>query len=393
MNDKKELRPVHGLIGLVVVFLLLIAAGLLGGVVGRTLGVWYTVLSELMIPLAGFAIILIARADIRESLPFRLPPIRMFFASVGLYIGTMMLNGAINMITSRLIPDFSDREDAINQSVLALPPLVAILVIAVVPALCEEIFCRGFLLSSMKSLKKDWPVILAVGAAFGILHMDLYAFLPTATMGALFAFIALKSGSLLIPILLHFFNNALSVVAVYRIGSSGEGAEEVLTSLSIPQTAGYVLFYLGIATAALYFCGTWFLKKKSPTKATVAVLISSVALSAVGYMTIVATSVQIVAMRQEEFVYEEGLTKSMDLELEEGTYSFSVMAISDRDAVLTLHRDGETVLTSSPGKTPSLSETVKLEAGTYTITLKTVGEEGALDGRAQISVTVIRILL
>ena len=114
MDKKRELKPYHGLIGLIIVFLILILFSFFGGILGKYLGIWYSVICELLIPATALAIILIVKADVRDSFPFRLPPVKMFFSSVGLYIGTIMLSGAFNMISSRFIPDFSQRGDSIN---------------------------------------------------------------------------------------------------------------------------------------------------------------------------------------------------------------------------------------------------------------------------------------
>ena len=160
MDKKRELKPYHGLIGLIIVFLILILFSFFGGILGKYLGIWYSVICELLIPATALAIILIVKADVRDSFPFRLPPVKMFFSSVGLYIGTIMLSGAFNMISSRFIPDFSQRGDSINQTVVSMHPVLAVVTIALIPAVCEEIFCRGFLLTSMKSVKNEALIIL-----------------------------------------------------------------------------------------------------------------------------------------------------------------------------------------------------------------------------------------
>lgn len=391
MDKKRELKPYHGLIGLIIAFLILILFSFFGGILGKYLGIWYSVICELLIPATALAIILIVKADVRDSFPFRLPPVKMFFSSVGLYIGTIMLSGAFNMISSRFIPDFSQRGDSINQTVVSMHPVLAVVTIALIPAVCEEIFCRGFLLTSMKSVKNEALIILIAAVSFGLLHMDLYAFIPTALMGGLFAFLTIRTGSLLIPMLLHFFNNAISVISAYTASEAGENAGELLASLSVPQVIGYILFYLGIAAAFLYFSGMWFLGKKPNVKKTVAVIASSAVLTVGGYATIVMTSMDIIAMQNSSFTYDGGLLKRMDLELEEGQYLFSVSATSENDMIITVEKEGETVLISEIGTKPTIISTVWLEEGKYILTLKTVEEKENISGRAEITVSVIRM--
>ncbi len=393
MDKKRELKPYHGLIGLVAVFLILILFGFTGGILGKYLGIWYSVICELFIPATALVITAICKTDVREVLPFKLPPVKAFFSSVGLYIGTVMLSGAVNMITSRFIPEFYQRGDAINQTVVSMSPVLAVVAIALVPAVCEEIFCRGFLLTSMKPVRNETLMILIVAVSFGILHMDLYAFLPTALLGGLFAFLTLKTGSLLIPMLLHFFNNAISVVTAYTNKTNGDAAG-ILGSLSVSQVIGYVLFYLGIAAAFLYFSGMWFLGKKPKTGRMIAVIVLSVLLVIGGYATILISSLDIVAVQSTTFVYDDGLEKRMDLELDEGEYYITASAVSENDMIITLEKEGKTVLSSEIGTRPTVLSTVRLEEGKYILTFKTVGTDGETEkvsGTAAVSVTVIRM--
>lgn len=81
----------------------------------------------------------------------------------------------------------------------------------------------------------------------------------------------------------------------------------------------------------------------------------------------------------------------MDLELEEGQYLFSVSATSENDMIITVEKEGETVLISEIGTKPTIISTVWLEEGKYILTLKTVEEKENISGRAEITVSVIRM--
>ncbi len=278
MNRKNDLKPYHGFIGLVAVVILLMFAG---PILYRAFGRWYSIVGEILIPFIGFAIIFLAGADIKESIPFKLPPIRKFFASLGLFIGTVMLSGAFNVFTSRFIPNYADRNNAIAETVLSISPLEAIISIALIPAICEEIFFRGFFLQTIKKVKNEALLIVIGGIAFGIAHLDLYAFVSTALAGALFSFITIKTGSLLISVFIHFINNAVSVVVAYQTEELSDNLETVL-SLSLRETIGQALFYLGTALLFLYFSGKWFLGKRGTGNRNLIVIIISLLLMSVG---------------------------------------------------------------------------------------------------------------
>ena len=91
-----------------------------------------------------------------------------------------------------------------------LPVLVAV---AVTPALCEELLCRGALLFSLRS-RMSGPVAVVVSAAlFALLHLSPYRLLPTFLLGILFGAVSLRAGSIVPGMLAHALNNACVVLA------------------------------------------------------------------------------------------------------------------------------------------------------------------------------------
>ena len=99
-----------------------------------------------------------------------------------------------------------------------LGPYGVLLLLALLPALCEETLCRGFLLAGLRAHGR---LALAVGASailFGILHLDPSRLLTTTLLGALLAVVVLRSGSLFPAITLHLLNNAFVVAAHPQYG-------------------------------------------------------------------------------------------------------------------------------------------------------------------------------
>ena len=303
MEPKSKLKPYHGLIGLALVFLILLFVDPL---LYKLVGMYYAAIGELLIVAVALVIALITDKELSFVLPFRLPPVKMFVSSVGLYIGTLMLNGAVNTVTSRFIPDFAERGEAVNNLATSMSPALAIITIALLPAVCEEIFCRGFLLTSMKPLKNRVFVIIAVAVSFGLLHLDLYTFLPSALVGALFALITIKTGSLLIPMILHFANNSLSVIAAYAGAGAGTDASEVLSGLSVQATVGYVLFYLGLAGILFWFSGKAFFGKKTGVSKTVIAVILCFLVWFGGFVAVINASMEMTVMKSLSFRYTDG---------------------------------------------------------------------------------------
>ena len=86
-----------------------------------------------------------------------------------------------------------------------------LLFVAVTPALFEEVFFRGFVQRRAERGMGIFGGILFTGILFGIFHLRLTQVLPLALIGCFLAYVAWRTGSLLIPIILHFLNNALTL--------------------------------------------------------------------------------------------------------------------------------------------------------------------------------------
>ena len=94
-----------------------------------------------------------------------------------------------------------------------LPAALLLLLVGFAPGLCEEMMFRGAILGLLKkSLHPVFAVVLAA-VAFGLFHLSLYRVVPTALLGLLFGFARIRSGSLVVAIVMHAMNNGLIVAA------------------------------------------------------------------------------------------------------------------------------------------------------------------------------------
>lgn len=133
-----------------------------------------------------------------------------------------------------------------------------LLLIAVIPALGEELLFRGVL---QKQLSKwtgsiHWGIFISA-ALFSALHMQFFGFFPRLFLGMLFGYLLVWTGSLWVPILTHLVNNGLAVTASYfigkgqlpqeadSIGSSDLMWETSLISLILFSVLVYQLFRAG----------------------------------------------------------------------------------------------------------------------------------------------------
>lgn len=91
-----------------------------------------------------------------------------------------------------------------------------ILVIAIAPAIGEELLFRGVLQNFFRQLMPNKHVVVwLVAIIFSAFHGQFYGFIPRLFLGAMLGYVYLFSGNLWLCILMHFANNAFAVVCNY----------------------------------------------------------------------------------------------------------------------------------------------------------------------------------
>lgn len=94
--------------------------------------------------------------------------------------------------------------------------LFAFFIIAVLPGVGEELVFRGLLQPQLQRATGNAHIAIWISAVlFSAIHMQFFGFVPRVLLGALFGYLYLWSGNLLIPMFAHFFNNGFSVLMLY----------------------------------------------------------------------------------------------------------------------------------------------------------------------------------
>lgn len=121
--------------------------------------------------------------------------------------------------------------------------MLTIFVIAVIPGVGEELLFRGFLQNILRRIfKNDHVAIWIAAILFSAIHFQFYGFIPRMLLGALFGYLYLWSGNLLIPIIAHFINNSVSLIALYIY-------QKGLTDIDVESTEALPTMYILIFSA------------------------------------------------------------------------------------------------------------------------------------------------
>ncbi|MBO5214523.1 MAG: CPBP family intramembrane metalloprotease [Clostridia bacterium] len=222
---------------------------------------YYTdfVLLQLLYPIGTCLLALIALRIIK--MPTRslvtVRPIRGdFIPYLGVFLGvTVVMNYTVNFLLELLermgiqIPDVFD-----SYTPRDLPQAICyFIVLAILPPICEEILCRGFVCGLLKHFH-PWTAVFVSSFAFAMMHATVQQIPFAFVLGVVLGFIYVKTGNLLYPILLHFVNNAYACLMTYL---SVWASDAVVSAVGYGADLLFVLF--GVVSLL------WLIRKKQIT--------------------------------------------------------------------------------------------------------------------------------
>jgi len=185
-------------------------------------------------------------------------------AWVAIYVGSMLsdLNEAIP-ISKGLRDQFNKAEETYKSQVLIFAKMnnivdyfIALIVIALTPAIVEEVFFRGAMQQLfVEWFKHAWIGILLTSIIFSAIHFSYFGFLTRTSLGVILGLLYHYSKSIWLNILAHFTNNAIAVTALYVYTIKGKPQAEALED--------HFPIWLGIAGSVLLVSLMLFYKKQS----------------------------------------------------------------------------------------------------------------------------------
>jgi len=137
--------------------------------------------------------------------------------------------------------------------------LEAFFLLAVSPAICEEVLWRGTFQGELEPRGKALRTALTVGIYFGVFHLSAYRIVPTAIVGCILACVRHRTGSILPCMLIHGLYN--SSLLGFQMLKQAEIAPVLREFLETPLAAL-------LAAGTLYFCLRAMQKGGEPTKPT-----------------------------------------------------------------------------------------------------------------------------
>ena len=371
-------------------------------------GIWGLIATEAIFLILAIAYALILRVPLKEMFPVKKFKARDFFGSLFLSVGGIQFGLISVALVGIIYPAALEGSDvqAISEFIGGdVGYLFTMFALAVTPAICEEAIHRGAILSSFRSIKKDWVIVLIMGLFFGIFHMSALRFINTAILGACLSYIVVKKNNMLLSSLMHFIINfgssSLSFISLKLFGSMGNGETNTLanqmTASNMKNMLGSYLL-TGLAAPFLIVIGLMLLNPSSHKKIrflfagiiSAVMLISSVAITfsnSTGSNVLLKTSMDYTV----QAVNEESLPLELKIE-DDGDYLVTVVILNSAgEYSVRLEKENGEVVSDKQVPTGMLmtnSDRIHLEPGNYNIIV--VSGEGTPGEHPSISIQVNR---
>jgi membrane protease YdiL (CAAX protease family) len=133
---------------------------------------------------------------------------------------------------------------ALQRAFASLPlasRIAAAVFVAVLPALGEELFFRGWILRRLSLAQGSRWALAASSVLFGLYHMDLVHTPTTAVLGCYLGWCALRTGSLAAPLVAHGVNNLLAALMAGDAEAVGEEWAGAMLMGGLAVTAAVVV--------------------------------------------------------------------------------------------------------------------------------------------------------
>lgn len=226
---------------LIVYVIALLGMIYIGSIIQMKLGFLGLAITQVLLAATAYLFAYYIRADFKKVFSLYKPKSVHVMGVIIFWIGLFFVS---NGIANLLMPTSEYNQEVNKQLIAALTHdnlWINLLVVAVLPGICEELLFRGIIYKGIENKGKSTKrAIILSGLLFGLMHMDFIRMVPTALLGIGFAYVLYKSGSIFLCMLMHFLNNG-SIVLVQHFMKEATSNVQVAHEDLIMVSIGYIV--------------------------------------------------------------------------------------------------------------------------------------------------------
>ncbi len=189
------------------------------------------------------------RASWVESLAWRPPPLATLFVAPLAGLALAPSGELLRATLEGALPELSlGNLDAIKEVVLSTPIPVALVVVAVLPALAEEFLFRGVL---QRSFGDGLFALVIATLAFALIHLDPVHVIGVLPVGFFLGWLVQRTDSIFPSVAVHFVNNGAAVAAVH-LEAAGFGEAQATGSAPLAWAVGGLACFVPLVAFLAY---------------------------------------------------------------------------------------------------------------------------------------------
>lgn len=255
-NEKKQLRLWQGL-------LVIILAGLevfgFSSFLPQWLGMGRSLIGELILLGTAVGAVAVFHGNFRSVFPIHKPKLTEVMGTLLIYLGASQAISVVTMIEMYIAPEMvTETSIGLSSMFTSSSMIVAIIVVGIAPAICEEAVFRGVFFNSIwNQTHGKWIPILVTAAVFGLFHGSIIRFFPTFLLGIVLGYLVYETNNMFYNVMFHAINNIIPVLVLYgmqflmqlmarALGMNGSGMWNFVMDTATSQVSQLSPAFMGI---------------------------------------------------------------------------------------------------------------------------------------------------
>ena len=255
-NEKKQLRLWQGL-------LVIILAGLevfvFSDFLPQWLGMGRSLIGELILLGTAVGAVAVFGGKFRSVFPIHKPKLTEVMGTILIYLGASQAISVVTMIEMYIAPEMvTETSIGLSSMFTSSSMIVAIIVVGIAPAICEEAVFRGVFFNSIwNQTHGKWIPIIVTAAGFGLFHGSIIRFFPTFLLGIVLGYLVYETNNMFYNVMFHAINNIIPVLVLYgmqflmqlmarALGMNGSGMWNFVMDTATSQVSQLSPAFMGI---------------------------------------------------------------------------------------------------------------------------------------------------
>lgn len=255
-NEKKQLRLWQGL-------LVIILAGLevfvFSDFLPQWLGMGRSLIGELILLGTAVGAVAVFGGKFRSVFPIHKPKLTEVMGTILIYLGASQAISVVTMIEMYIAPEMvTETSIGLSSMFTSSSMIVAIIVVGIAPAICEEAVFRGVFFNSIwNQTHGKWVPIIVTAAVFGLFHGSITRFFPTFLLGIVLGYLVYETNNMFYNVMFHAINNIIPVLVLYgmqflmqlmarALGMNGSGMWNFVMDTATSQVSQLSPAFMGI---------------------------------------------------------------------------------------------------------------------------------------------------